>query len=59
MHMLLEDTNYADGCFISSLSHVPERIAVSFTQGYLRVVRLNRRVGAMFIMFVLSPATFK
>jgi hypothetical protein len=31
MHMLLEDTNDADGCFISSLSHVPERIAVSFT----------------------------
>jgi hypothetical protein len=29
--MLLEDTNYADGCFISSLSPVPERIAVSFT----------------------------
>ena len=33
MHMLLEDTNYADGCSISSLSHVPERIAVSFTTG--------------------------
>jgi hypothetical protein len=33
MHMLLEDTNYADGCSISSLSHIPERIAVSFTTG--------------------------
>ena len=33
MHMLLEDINYADGCSISSLSHVPERIAVSFTTG--------------------------
>jgi hypothetical protein len=33
MHMLLEDINYADGCSISSLSHVPERIAISFTAG--------------------------
>ncbi len=33
MHMLLEDINYADGCSISSLSHVPERIAISLTAG--------------------------